>query len=102
MSHLNQTVVLEADSQVQRSQERRVEDVGVGSKVQQSPAALQLVLLHSAVEGNITLIVTAVQPWGDRQACLQTPQMKMERNTTNGAVLFHLLISGLSELDFSK
>lgn len=65
-SHLNQIIVLEADSQVQRGQERRVEDVGVGSKVQQSPAALRLVLLHSVVEGNVALIITAVQPWEDR------------------------------------
>lgn len=71
LPHLNQIVVLEANSQVQRGQERCVEDVGVGSKVQQSPAALQLVLLHSAVEGNVALIITAVQPWEDRQACIQ-------------------------------
>lgn len=64
LSHLHQIVVLEADSQVQGGQEGPVEDVGVSSKVQQSPAALRLVLLHSAVEGNITLIVTAVYPWG--------------------------------------
>lgn len=75
LSHLDQIVVLEADSQVQRGQERRVEDVGVGPKVQQNPAALQLVLLHSRVEGNVTLIITAVQLWEDRQACIQTSQI---------------------------
>lgn len=75
LSHLNQIVVLEADRQVQRGQERRVEDVGVGSKVQQSPAALQLVLLHRAVERNVTLIITAVQPWEDGQACIPTSPM---------------------------
>lgn len=64
LSHLHQIVVLEADSQVQGGQEGHVEDVGVGSKVQQSPAALRLVVLHSAVEGNITVIVAAVYPWG--------------------------------------
>lgn len=60
LPHLHQIVVLQADSQVQGGQEGRVEDVGVSSEVQQSPAALRLVLLHSAVEGNIPLIVRAV------------------------------------------
>lgn len=48
-SHLHQVVVSEADSQVQRGEQGRVEDVGVGPEVQKSPAAPPHVFLHCPV-----------------------------------------------------
>lgn len=61
--HLHQVVVLQADGQVQRGHQGVVQDVGVGPKVQEAPAALHLVLLHCPVQRHVPLLVIAVQHW---------------------------------------
>lgn len=96
--------MLQADSQVQGGHEGHVEDVGVGSKVQQSPAALRLVLLHGAVEGNVALIITAVQPWERQESIHPHPecgQQAIQRLVGSGAK--HCVVQNVSDdLDYTR